>query len=78
MTGDADEDEVTIYPLLGYGTGVVDGAVAISLEMALDADQYDAGEGSWISTAMSAEQAIEFGRELISLGERARAGGVIN
>ena len=78
MIGGEDDEDVTIYPLLGYGTGVVEGAVAISLEMALDEEQYESREGSWISTAMTADQAIEFGKELILLGERARTGGVVN
>ena len=73
-----DDEDVTIYPLLGYGTGVVDDAVAISLELALDSEQYESREGSWVSTAMTADQAIEFGKELILLGERAKTGGVIN
>jgi hypothetical protein len=74
----SDDDEPPIFPLLGYGTGIVDGTAVVSLELATDREEYDTREGSWVSAAMSGEQAIEFGNALIELGERLKGGGTVN
>lgn len=73
-----DADDAPIFPLLGYGSGVAEGAVVLSLEMATDADQYESRKGVWISTAMSPDNAMELGRELIALAVAAKAGGTVN
>ena len=79
MTDDMlSEDEPPVYPLLSYGTGVIEGAVALSLEVAADSQAFETREGSWVSTAMSADDAIALGRQLISLGEQAGASGKLN
>ena len=68
-----DDEDAPVYPLLGYGTGEVNGAIVVSFELATDQEEYETRVGSWISTAMSAENAIELGRALIQLGEQANA-----
>lgn len=73
-----DDDDVPVYPLLAYGTGLNEDAVVISLEMATNPDQYERREGRWVSTAMTPDQAMEFGRDLIETAERAKAGGTVN
>lgn len=73
-----EEDDAPVYPLMAYGTGVADDAVVVSLELATDREEYDKREGSWVSAAMSAEHAIELGRDLIALGEQAKAAKSVN
>ena len=60
-------------PDAAYGTGEVDGAILVSLELAMDQEEYETRVGSWMSTAMSAERAIELGQALTQLGEQAKA-----
>lgn len=73
-----DDDDVPIYPVLGYGTGTTDEAVVVSLELATDLEEYETREGSWISVALSADNALAFGQELIALAEQAKAGKRVN
>lgn len=73
-----DEDDAPVYPLLGYGTGAADDAVIVSLELATDHEEYEKREGSWVSAAMTPDNAIELGRQLIAEGEKAKAGIIVN
>lgn len=73
-----EDDDAPVFPLIGYGSGVTEGAVVLGLEMATDREQYEARKGVWVSTAMSPDNAIELGRDLIALGEKAKAGGTVN
>lgn len=75
---DPDTDDAPIFPLIGYGSGVAEGAVLLSLEMATDADQYESRKGAWVSTAMSPDNAMELGRELIALAVAAKAAATVN
>lgn len=75
---DPDADDAPIFPLIGYGSGVAEGAVVLSLEMATDVDQYESRKGVWVSTAMSLDNAMEPGRELIASAVAAKAGGSVN
>lgn len=73
-----DDDDAPVYPLLGYGTGEVDGAVVVSLELATNPEEYETRSGSWMSAAMTADHAIAFGKDLIAAGERAKVGRAVN
>lgn len=73
-----DDDDAPVFPLLAYGSGITEGAIVLGLEMATDADQYESRKGVWVSTAMSPDNAMELGRELIALAVAAKAAATVN
>lgn len=66
-----DDDDGPLYPLMSFTAGIIDGAVALELEVATDREDYEKREGSVIATVMTAANAIEVGKALIERGEMA-------
>jgi len=72
-----DEKDAPLYPLIGFTAGIVDGAVALELEVATDREDYEKREGSVVATVMTPAAAIEIGKALVERGELAlRPAGV--
>lgn len=67
-----------LHPLLSFATGVADDAVALSFELATGIEQYETRNGGWVSTAMTADVAIELGGTLIEPGKRLRTERAVN
>lgn len=73
-----EKNEPPLHPLLSFATGVADDAVALSFELATDMEQYETRNGDWVSTAMTADVAIELGETLIEIGKQLRTKGAVN
>lgn len=73
-----EKNEASLHPLLSFATGVADDAVALSFEPATDMEQCETRNGSWVSTAMTADVAIELGETLIELGKQLRTERAVN
>lgn len=62
-------DDAPLYPLIGFTLAMVDGAVALELEIATDREGYEKREGSVIGTVMTPENAVEIGKALMETGQ---------
>lgn len=70
-----DDDDLPLYPLIGFNVGAVGDAITLRLEYATDRAEYEAQDGLEQQFVMSPAAAVEIGRALLRLGEEAESQG---
>jgi hypothetical protein len=66
-----DNGEEVLFPLIGYATAIVDGAVALRLDFVTTREEYASTSGEMQQYVMTPEAAIEIGRSLQQRGASA-------
>lgn len=64
----AIEETAPLFPVLGYTVGVIDGAIAVRLDYATTADQYEGRSGERQHYVLSAEHALDLAKALAETG----------
>jgi hypothetical protein len=69
-----DNGEEVLFPLIGFATAVVDGAVALRLDFATTREEYASTDGEMQQFVMTPEAAVEIGKALQERGALALGG----